>query len=40
MKKKQSREKIAVKEKDLVFVFGSDHQIWTDGPPPEPNSGQ
>jgi len=41
MKKKQSREKIAaVKEKHLVFVFGSDHQIWTDGPPPEPNSGQ
>ena len=37
MKKKQSREKIAaVREKDLAFVFGSDHQIWTDGPLPSP----
>jgi hypothetical protein len=37
MKKTQSREKIAaVKEKDMAFVFGSDHQIWTEGPPPPP----
>jgi hypothetical protein len=37
MKKKQSREKIAaVKEKDMAFVYGSDHGAWTEVPPPPP----